>query len=88
MLQYKLETLEGLEEQFHSLYEEKDGAYFLKVSLLNHLGDGKRKGFRGIKRAFLLNHLGDGKQMRVFRINGLKLLNHLGDGKRSPMLRV
>ena len=32
MLQYKLETLEGLEEQFHSLYEEKDGAYFLKVS--------------------------------------------------------
>ena len=32
MLQYKLETLEGLEEQFHSLYEQKDGAYFLKVS--------------------------------------------------------
>lgn len=31
MLQYKLETLEGLEEQLHSLYEEKDGAYFLKV---------------------------------------------------------
>lgn len=32
MLQYKLETLEGLEEQLQSLYEEKDGAYFLKVS--------------------------------------------------------
>lgn len=31
MLQYKLETLEGLEEQLHSLYEEKEGAYFLKV---------------------------------------------------------
>lgn len=31
MLQYKLDSLEGLEEQLHSLYEEKDGAYFLKV---------------------------------------------------------
>lgn len=32
MLQYKLETLEGLEEKFHEMYEQKDGAYFLKVS--------------------------------------------------------
>lgn len=32
MLQYKLETLEGLDEKFHEMYEQKDGAYFLKVS--------------------------------------------------------
>ena len=32
MLQYKLETLEGLDEKFHGMYEQKDGAYFLKVS--------------------------------------------------------
>lgn len=31
MLQYKLETLEGLDEKFHEMYEQKDGAYFLKV---------------------------------------------------------
>ena len=32
MLQYKLETLEGLSTELAELYEEKDGAYFLKVS--------------------------------------------------------
>lgn len=31
MLQYKLETLEGLSAELAELYEEKDGAYFLKV---------------------------------------------------------
>lgn len=31
MLQYKLETLDDLDESLKSLYEEKDGAYFLKV---------------------------------------------------------
>lgn len=31
MLQYKLETLEGLSPELAELYEEKDGAYFLKV---------------------------------------------------------
>lgn len=31
MLQFKLDTLEGLDESLHSLYEEKDGAYVLKV---------------------------------------------------------
>lgn len=32
MLNYKVESLEGLDENLHSLYEQKDGAYFLKVS--------------------------------------------------------
>ena len=32
MLQYKLETLEGLSPELAELYKEKDGAYFLKVS--------------------------------------------------------
>ena len=32
MLQYKLETLEGLSTEVAELYEQKDGAYFLKVS--------------------------------------------------------
>ncbi len=31
MLQYKLETLEGLSAELAELYEEKEGAYFLKV---------------------------------------------------------
>ena len=30
-LKYKLETLEGLDEKFHEMYEQKDGAYFLDV---------------------------------------------------------
>ena len=30
-LKYKLETLEGLDEKFHEMYEQKDGAYFLNV---------------------------------------------------------
>lgn len=32
MLNYKIANLSEVDEQFHSLYEEKDGAYFLKVS--------------------------------------------------------
>lgn len=32
MLNYKVESLEGLDENLHSLYEQKDGAYFLKVA--------------------------------------------------------
>lgn len=32
MLQYKLDSLEGLEDSVANLYEQKDGAYFLKVS--------------------------------------------------------
>lgn len=32
MLNYKVESLEGVDENLHSLYEQKDGAYFLKVS--------------------------------------------------------
>lgn len=32
MLNYKLDSLEGLSESLCELYEEKDGAYFLKVS--------------------------------------------------------
>ena len=32
MLNYKVESLEGIDENLHSLYEQKDGAYFLKVS--------------------------------------------------------
>lgn len=31
MLQFKRENLEGLDESLHGLYEEKDGAFFLKV---------------------------------------------------------
>lgn len=31
MLQYKLDSLEGLSAELAELYEEKDGAYFLKV---------------------------------------------------------
>src|SRR5690606_17084849 len=31
MLQYKLETLEGLSAELAELYEEREGAYFLKV---------------------------------------------------------
>ena len=31
MLSYKLDDLTGLDESLHSLYEEKDGAFFLKV---------------------------------------------------------
>ena len=32
MFQFKVESLEGVDEKFHELYEQKDGAYFLKVS--------------------------------------------------------
>ena len=32
MLNYKIANLSEVDEQFHSLYEEKDGAYFLKVA--------------------------------------------------------
>lgn len=32
MLNFKVDSLTGLDESLHSLYEEKDGAYFLKVS--------------------------------------------------------
>lgn len=32
MLNYRVESLEGIDENLHSLYEQKDGAYFLKVS--------------------------------------------------------
>lgn len=32
MFQFKVESLEGIDEKFHELYEQKDGAYFLKVS--------------------------------------------------------
>lgn len=32
MLQYKLDSLEGLEDGVANLYEQKDGVYFLKVS--------------------------------------------------------
>lgn len=32
MLNYKIANLSEVDEQFHSLYEEKDGVYFLKVS--------------------------------------------------------
>src|SRR5574344_2045131 len=32
MLHYKLETLDGLSTEMAELYEQKDGAYFLKVS--------------------------------------------------------
>lgn len=32
MLNYKVESLEGIDESLHVLYEQKDGAYFLKVS--------------------------------------------------------
>ena len=31
MLQFKRENLDGLDESLHVLYEQKDGAYFLKV---------------------------------------------------------
>lgn len=31
MLQFKRENLDGLDESLHALYEQKDGAYFLKV---------------------------------------------------------
>ena len=32
MFKFKVESLEGVDEKFHELYEQKDGAYFLKVS--------------------------------------------------------
>ena len=32
MLNFKVDSLSGIDESLHSLYEEKDGAYFLKVS--------------------------------------------------------
>lgn len=32
MFNFKVESLEGIDEKFHELYEQKDGAYFLKVS--------------------------------------------------------
>ena len=32
MLNFKVDSLTGLDESLHSLYEQKDGAYFLKVS--------------------------------------------------------
>ena len=32
MLNFKVDSLSGMDESLHSLYEEKDGAYFLKVS--------------------------------------------------------
>ena len=32
MLNFKVDSLSGIDESIHSLYEEKDGAYFLKVS--------------------------------------------------------
>lgn len=32
MLNFKVDNLSGMDESLHSLYEEKDGAYFLKVS--------------------------------------------------------
>ena len=31
MLVYKRENLDGLDESLHSMYELKDGAYYLKV---------------------------------------------------------
>lgn len=32
MFNFKVDSLEGVDEKFHELYEQKDGAYFLKVS--------------------------------------------------------
>lgn len=32
MLNFKVDSLSGIDESLHSLYEQKDGAYFLKVS--------------------------------------------------------
>lgn len=39
MLVYKLENLDGLDESLHSMYELRDGAYFLKVDGLPQAED-------------------------------------------------
>ena len=44
-LQFKVDSLEGVDENLHSLYEQLDGAYFLKVS-----GAVSEESVKGLKR--------------------------------------